>query len=254
MFWRNGKMIIKLNSIILDKLTSTEKKVINYINNNYKNIPNMSIIELANETYTSPATVSRAVKKCQLNGFAELRYKISEEMDNEKNSETMNNVLEKSLKEISNTIDYLSLDDILESVKIIKNSKKIYVLARGLSELVANEFSLKLQLLSYDAFQISDPNIIISLAQDHLSDDDTLCIFSLYGKTESLIKAAENATSIGCKVISSSCSDNSSLKKLSDIYLQGYKHEHHSIKNFEVSSRLPLNVIARTIIDYLAQS
>lgn len=246
-------MIIKLNHELLESLTSTEKKVINYINENYNEIPNMSIIELAAETYTSPATVSRAVKKCDLDGFAELRYKISQKVNDNKNSETMNNVLEKSLNEISTTVDYLSLDDILESVKIIKNSKKVYVLARGLSELVAKEFSLKLQLLSYNTFQVSDPNIIISLAKEHLSSDDTLCIFSLYGETESLILAAENAASIGCNVITSSCAEETPLKELSDIYLQGYKHDHHSIKNFEVSSRLPLNVIARTVIDYLAQ-
>ncbi|SFL33113.1 MurR/RpiR family transcriptional regulator [Halanaerobium salsuginis] len=247
-------MIIKLNKELLAELTNTEKQIINYINENYQKIPGMSIIDLAEETYTSPASVSRAVKKCQLAGFSELRYLISERLNNKEKSKPLNDAREKSLLEISNTIEYLSLANILEAVDIIRNSRKIYVIARGLSELVAREFSLKLQLLGFNTFQIADPNIIKSLTGENLHPQDLIYIFSLYGQTESLLIAAENAVSIDARVISCCCAENTPLKELSNVFLQGYKHEHHSIKNFEVSSRLPLYTISRIVVDYLVQA
>jgi len=45
----------------MGNLTDTEKRVINYININSSKLSNMSIVEVAEESYTSPATVSRTI-------------------------------------------------------------------------------------------------------------------------------------------------------------------------------------------------
>ena len=37
----------------------------------------MSILEVAEQTFSSPATVSRTIKKCGISGFAELRYLLA---------------------------------------------------------------------------------------------------------------------------------------------------------------------------------
>lgn len=245
-------MIIKIDYSILEKLTSTEKKVVNYINNNDDKLSNMSIVDVAEETYTSPATVSRAIKKCGIDGFAELRYKISQK-NHESSSSVgqINEILEKSLREATNTVEEISINNVLKAVEYIRNSKRIYVLARGLTELVAQEFTLKLQLLGFNVFEISDPNIMINITKE-MKKDEIVFIFSLYGKTKELITSAENAVSLGCSVISCTCSEDTPLKDLSTIFLKGYKYERHSIERFEVTSRLPLNIISRIIIDYLA--
>lgn len=159
--------------------------------------------------------------------------------------------MKKSLIEATNTIEQISINNILKSVDLIKNSTKIYVLARGLTELVAEEFSLKLQLLGYNVFEISDPNIMRKITME-IKPQELLFVFSLNGKTPELIESVENAVSIGANIISCCCSENSKLKELSTIYLKGFKYEHSSISKFEVTSRLPLNIISRIIIDYLA--
>lgn len=245
-------MILKVDYTIMGNLTDTEKRVINYINLNSSKLSNMSIVEVAEESYTSPATVSRTIKKCGIGGFTELRYRISVQNNEKTDFGPINEILEKSLKEATNTVEEISIDNVLKSVELIKKSSKIYVIARGLTELVSQEYSLKLQLLGFNVFVISDPNIM-KKASSEMKPGELLFIFSLYGKTEELIISAENAASLGCKIICCSCSEDTPLKMLSTIFLKGYKSEHISIKNYEVTSRLPLYVISRIIIDYLAR-
>lgn len=245
-------MIIKIDHVIYESLTTTEKQVVNYININADKIANMSIVDVAEGTFSSPATVSRTIKKCGIGGFAELRYILSKKKNN-KDSDLgqINEILEKSLREATNTLEQLAITDVLNAIELIQKAKRIYVLARGLTELVAQEFSFKLQLLGYNAFQISDPNVMKKITSE-MKKDEILVIFSLYGKTEELINSAENAVLMGSKVISCCCAEVTPLKNLAAVYLKGYKYNHVAIKKFEVTSRMPLNVISRILIDYLA--
>jgi DNA-binding MurR/RpiR family transcriptional regulator len=244
-------LIIKIDHAIYERLTATEKQVINYINTNVDKIATMSIVDVAEETFSSPATVSRTIKKCGIGGFAELRYILSKKNNETSDSGQVNEILEKSLREATNTVEQLAINNVLNAIELIQKAGRIYILARGLTELVAQEFSFKLQLLGYNAFQISDPNVMKKITCD-VKKDELLVIFSLYGKTAELINSAENAVSMGAKVISCCCADETPLKTLSTVYLKGYKYNHVSIKKFEVTSRMPLNVISRILIDYLA--
>ncbi len=44
------KMVIEVNKSIFDSLTETEKTVVKYINSNESNIPNMSIVDVAEKS------------------------------------------------------------------------------------------------------------------------------------------------------------------------------------------------------------
>ena len=123
----------------------------------------MSIVNIAEETFTSPATVSRKIKKCGVNGFMELRYNLSKRKEEINSSKDINEIFSKSLIETRQTLENISVNQILEIIELIQKSKKIIVIARGLSELVATEFSLKLELMDFNVFNISDPNIMKKL-------------------------------------------------------------------------------------------
>ena len=69
-------MIIEITESIAENLTQTEKSIVKYINQNETKLSRMSIVDIAFETFSSPSTVSRAIRKCGINGFNELRYKL----------------------------------------------------------------------------------------------------------------------------------------------------------------------------------
>lgn len=244
-------MLIKIDHDFHEHLTATEKKVINFINMNVDKISSMSISDVAEATYSSPATVSRTIKKCGISGFAELRYLLTQQATSKQDDIEVNEIFNKSMLEVSNTIDHLNIDTILSVVKEIRHAKRIYLLSRGLTEHVTQEFALKLQLLGCNVFSNSDPSIMQEVTS-HVKNKELVIIFSLSGKTPELIKAAENAASLGARIITITCGDPATpLARIAHVTVFGYKHSHVSIKTVDATSRLPLYVISRIIIDYL---
>lgn len=247
-------MLIKVDQDILLALTNTEKQVLTFINSHSEKIPNMSIQDIADATFSSPATVSRTIKKCGIDGFTELRYILSKQTENKttKDSTKVNDILKKSLLEVTNTLDNISIDNVLKAVDIIKTAPRIYLLSRGLTELVSQEFSLKMQLLGYDIFMISDPAIMQKVTAD-IKSSAIVIILTLSGTTQELIVSAENAAAQGAKIITICCNSEAPLVKLATIPLLGYKYPATSIKNVDATSRFPLYIISRILIDYLTQ-
>ena len=244
-------MLIKIDHDFHEHLTDTEKKVINFINMHVAEISSMSISDVAEATYSSPATVSRTIKKCGISGFAELRYLLTQQAETKSDNATVNEIFNKSLMEVTNTIDHLSIDKILSVIKEIRAAKRIYMLARGVSEHVAQEFALKLQILGTDVFLISDPQIMKSVTSK-VKHGELVIIISRSGSTPELVEASENAVSLGARIITITCGNPSSpLARIAHITVLGYKHSHVSIKSVDATSRLPLYVITRIIIDYL---
>ena len=110
-------MLIKIDHDFHEHLTETEQKVIGFINMNAEKISSMSISDVAEATYSSPATVSRTIKKCGISGFAELRYLITQKTTVHKDNIAVNEIFNKSLTEVTQTIEQLSIETILAVVR-----------------------------------------------------------------------------------------------------------------------------------------
>ncbi|MBB5335511.1 MurR/RpiR family transcriptional regulator [Pectinatus brassicae] len=246
-------MIIKPEQYILDQLTATEKKVINYINEHDTELSNMSIVDIAFNTFTSPATVSRAIRKCGINGFNELRYRLMRPNEN-KNIVSVNEIMNKSLIEAAQTIERISIKNLLDIINTIIEYKntKIYVFSRGPTAMVAEEFCFKLELLDYNVTHTDDPKIIEQIAKN-ADKNNLFIIFSFNGQTKELVTAAKYIDNINAKLIVCCCSDRSILLKYATYYLIAYKSSKIAIKEFEVTSRIPLFILSRIIIDYLVE-
>ena len=76
-------MIIQINKTVYQSLSESERCVIDFINQNEAKIPLLSITSIADKTFTSPATVTRAIQKCGFQGITELRYKLSQDTKDE---------------------------------------------------------------------------------------------------------------------------------------------------------------------------
>lgn len=243
-------VLIEVNKDIMQSLTKTEGEIIRFINNNEDRLSELSIVDIAFDTYSSPATVSRAIRKCGVNGFNELRYRLTSKT-NDDEIYNMGEIINKSFIEARQVVDRISVTNVLNIVNCLTESKKIYVLARGLTCYVGQEFTLKLQLFGFNVIFLDDPNIM-EIKTRSLNSDEVVFIFSLNGETPELIESAKNANSCGSKVITCCCSENSSLIECSHYNLIGFKHNHVSIKEYEVSSRVSLFMMSRIIIDYMS--
>lgn len=243
-------MIIELSPNILENLSKTELEIVNFINDNEERLSELSIVDIAFETYSSPSTVSRAIRKCGINGFNELRYKLTQKVEN-KEIHDLNEIMNKSL------IEHMSLTNLLNILHTMRDAKRknerILIFARGLSELVAQEFCMKLQVLDYFAVTNGDPQIMRVMSKN-IKKGEVVIILSLNGETKELVESARNAQARGATVITLCCSGSSELIQYSKYVMIGYKHSHIAIRNFEVTSRLPLYIMCRILIDFLVET
>lgn len=249
-------MIIELSPKILENLSKTELEIVNFINDNEERLSELSIVDIAFETYSSPSTVSRAIRKCGINGFNELRYKLTQKVEN-KEIHDLNEIMNKSLIEATSVIEHMSLTSLLNILHTIRDAKRknerILIFARGLSELVAQEFCMKLQVLDYFAVTNGDPQIMRVMSKN-IKKGEVVIILSLNGETKELVESARNAQARGATVITLCCSGSSELIQYSKYVMIGYKHSHIAIRNFEVTSRLPLYIMCRILIDFLVET
>lgn len=171
-------MLTEIKEREKQSLTSAELNVIDWINENEEKIPDMSINEIADASFTSPATVSRAIRKCGFSGIAEMKYKISSQMNYIVEGKIVNEIFEKSITECKKTIEALDVDMILRVIRYIRFSEKIYILARGTTALIARDFEFQLQLLGYNAFVLSDSQIMRN-SKKLFKENDIVMIFTL---------------------------------------------------------------------------
>ena len=236
-------MLTEIKEREKQSLTSAELNVIDWINENEEKIPDMSINEIADASFTSPATVSRAIRKCGFSGIAEMKYKISSQMNYIVEGKIVNKIFEKSITECKKTIEALDVDMILRVIR--------YILARGTTALIARDFEFQLQLLGYNAFVLSDSQIMRN-SKKLFKENDIVMIFTLKNSTPELEMSAKFAKEVGATVITCCCIQGTSLEKYSDLSILGGRKKNNSmIEEFNVMSRLPLHIIARTLIDYL---
>ena len=148
-------MIIEINSKIAENLSKTELGVVNYINDNEDKLSELSIVDIAFETFSSPATVSRAIRKCGINGFNELRYKLTAKTENTEVKD-LNEIMNKSLIEATSVIEHMSIPNVLNILHTMKDAKRVLIFSRGPTHLVAQELSMKLQVLDFFVVDVEE--------------------------------------------------------------------------------------------------
>lgn len=246
-------MIIQVDKELFQKLSEAELNVVDFINKNEDKITVMSITTIAEKTFTSIATVSRTIQKCGFRGISELRYKMSQE-DKNKNSiqspYTVNNILSKSFREASETIDNMSITSIFKTIEYMKSAKRILIYARGFTTLVAEEFQMYLQLLGYNAVIVKDV-MWMNNTEKIVKKDDVVFILSLRNTTKELAESACTAKRKGAKIIVCCCVTPTPLEKYADVCIIGHTEQILATSGQNVYSRVPLMIITRTIIEYI---
>ena len=242
-------MSLKINEENYLNLSQSEQQVIDFINENENLLPELSITTIAARTYTSLATVSRAIKKCGYDGIAHLRYALQQK-NAPTNDETliMNDVLAKAYRECSRTIDSISIPQILKIISYIKKSKRIFLYSRGYTSLVADEFAHHLVCLGYNAFVMKD-SVVMQRTKSILKPDDLMIIITVHNTTPELAESAAMAYEIGASVVTLCCVAGTNLEQYSNVTVIGYSESLGG--NVLNVSRVSLSIICHVIIEYL---
>lgn len=251
-----------MNNLIFDisnekyqTLSQSERYLLEYIYKNMEKIPNMSIVKLSEEANVSTATIVRLMKKIGHEGFTSFKYNIKDQLKAPNDIEAINEIdmnikhaIKKNEEEVLKTLRMLNKGNIEDAIQKMYNAEKIYIFARGFSEMIASEMSIKLQLSGKNCEMHDDPNIIRVISRK-LKKKELAIFISLNGETEELVEACKNFKIKNVSTITLTAALDSTLARLSEITFIGYKGAHSFFPDYEVRSRLPLQVISRVILD-----
>lgn len=237
----------------MKKTSSAEKYAWQYIQDNLNEIVGMSILKLSDLANVSTATIVRAVKKNGYSGYTEFKQKLIERYQKQNlNLEKIDSEIKKAILkneyEVNNTLNMLETGKIEDAVQRIKCAKKLYIFARGFSELVGEELQIKLELVNKNCEMHTDPNIIKSISK-RITNENELILISLNGETKELITAAQNVKKNKTHIMLITTNDQGTLMKYADLALVGFKSDASFFPEYEVRSRLPLQIISRIILD-----
>ncbi|BDR55952.1 MurR/RpiR family transcriptional regulator [Xylocopilactobacillus apis] len=241
-----------------NNLSTSEQYLWDYVDQHRTQIPNLSIVQLGEKANVSTATIVRAMKKRGYSGYTNFRQAVIQENNDINNfpnfrdmSQKIKEVVLKNQDEVLKTIQKIDVGDIEDAVQKIKVAKKIYIFAQGFSEMTAKEMQIKLQLLNKTAEFHSDPNIIIPISK-RIKPQDLIIYVSLNGETQSLLQSSQTALKNNVSTITITTNPDGSLMEYSEISIVGYKQKSSFFPEFEVHSRLPLEVISRILLDAYA--
>lgn len=247
-------MTLILDKAIYDSLSNTEKTVVDYLENNQNKIETLSITSIAKKTFTSVATVSRAIRKLGFDGgITELRYHITnsnnEQSESMSNSSNMSDILMKSYRECVLTIDNMSITDILQIVDYIKSANRIFIFALGSSSLISSDFRDQLLYLGYNSILIND-EVVMSRSKFQLSPNDLAIFVTASNTSPKLYKMAKFCVATKTKVVTLTCKENTNISSISDIVILGHTEPVVDCNIMTTTSRIPLMIIIRTIVEY----
>lgn len=212
------RKVIEVINENFDKFTKTQKKIANYICENYRQIAAMSVQELAHVLDTSDATVIRFAQTMGYKGYLDLREEIKAEnqlyyspgsrfnrfFDKEMhvsdidkdNYSLVDKMADNDIechKEFYDTFDRKLLDKVVEEINKADN---IHVVGFGVDSLMATFLEWYLGLMGYRTFCYSDGGFATARRFGSISNNDLVIIFSTprHLKIEkSIIEAANNA-------------------------------------------------------------
>lgn len=234
----------------IETLTEAEQAVVACINKAGQNITEMNISDIASAAFVSISTVSRTIRKCGYGNLAEMRFKLSESNHEMESSNLINKVLATSYKECTTTIESIQIKSIFQIADYIKRAGKIFVVGRGLTSLVAQEFEFQLQCQRFPVWTISDSEMLKRMDRITRSGD-LVIIFSVANSTPELAIAASLSKQNGANVVVCCCKKNTEIERLADVFVWGRSTPILPNKLYGSTSRLALHIISRTIIEYL---
>ncbi|MBS4206682.1 MurR/RpiR family transcriptional regulator [Bacillus sp. FJAT-50079] len=197
-------------------LSTSEKKIANYVLNNIDSVPFESISDLSNKIGTSPSTITRFCRKLEYNSYVEFQTLLKTEAIK---TTDYDDIAEKVIGYYQLTLNYSKsiFQKVSPEVLVndIKHSNKIVILGIGSSGLTATEFALRLNRMGINSVALTDSYTMFAQAV-LLNSDDLIIAITNSGETPEIIKTCRVAKKNRVKIAAITKRSNSSISETTD--------------------------------------
>lgn len=208
-------------------LTTSEKKVADYVFNNMDKVIYYSITDLAEEAGVGETTVLRFCRKVGLKGYQDFKLTIAQNFSeanttvSEDSEDSLVNSISKNLiNTISSTASMLNEEDLEESIRLLMEAKRIHFFGIGTSGITALDAKSRLLRIGIQSDVIVDAHLQ-AMSAVTLGIDDVVIGISLSGSTRDTIEPIKIAKNNGATVIAITYHLRSPITQYADIVLLG---------------------------------
>lgn len=247
-------MIIEDLIKISKNFSDADQKIIAFMLKNKSHLSKYSITQIAKETYTSPASITRLSKKLGFNGFSELKYTLSS-MNNLK-GEFKNNSWDLLQEDIQNTMNYLRSKDLRPYSQLIKIAHRIFVYGSDWAERNAIEQFIR-NFMTCGIYIIDIPSITeLRWATENFKSDDLLIVVSFSNLDQELDSLLHKNALNNIPQITITTNNENSLTQHTEYnlhyygtVLEGLSTDYHAEFNYFTTLHIVLDSVFRNFLD-----
>ncbi len=173
------------NSNVTNRLSKGELVVYHYINQNLNNINQISAEKLAQETYTSPATINRMCKKLGIEGYSHLKHSLIDDLK----LEIKNRGCQSILNETLDLINEINFDESIAIANTIRDIDVLFIYSVGASNITATYLERQLLNCGIKCIEVEQQKMLENFPGANL------LIISSSGETERTIDLVQNIKS-----------------------------------------------------------
>lgn len=222
-----------------DSYTNTERVIADYILNNYSYILYDTLSDLAYKIETSTTSIIRFARILGYEGYSQMRSAIRDyarlddpfdarktlfKLEDKNISEIFESSINKDIENLQMTIDLVNKDDLADAIKLLAQSRKVFVAGYNDSFCLAYYMTLRLGQVREDVNLLQSvggmyPKDLISAKKDDVFLAYWFPRYSLY--TLNMINIARKE---GTKIIVISSPNTEKIKDFADIILPSQVH------------------------------
>jgi DNA-binding MurR/RpiR family transcriptional regulator len=217
--------------------SKVNKKIADFILKNPAGALKMSAIEIAEKSKTSPASVTRFARSINLDGLDALKLSIALQQGASKykdidpiisKNDSVETLCEKVVLLVKTTVNDLlhTLDkkQVEQAIKLIKNSREIFLFGVGASSLTAYDLYHKFNRAGKKAMFNFDPHMNLEFIHYSTKDDAVIAV-SYGGYTKEVLLACEVAKRNRTPVIFITRNDEKRIRSVCDVLLRAPDNE-----------------------------
>ncbi len=218
--------------ILYESFFEQEKKIADYMIKDHAKVINMTIGELADACGTSVATVSRFCRKCEVDGFHQLKIMLAKEMADSGTGtpasshisrtqigQSLQNILANKIDEIRQTISLIDEKQLGTILDYLKTARIVQFVAVGNTIPVALDGAFKFNEIGIKAAAgtIWETQLAFSLS---LGRDDVMIAISNSGESRRIVKMVRQAKENNVVTVGITNNPNSTVGKCVDYHIQ----------------------------------
>jgi len=217
-------------------LSSSEKKVADFVLENYQETIRMTLADVAQESGVSDATVLRFCRSIGYRRWLEFKIDLTQTLPNlpeqildevlegDSPGKIAKKVFNSSIQALTDTIAVLDEPSYKQALELITAADRILIIGVGTSGPIANEMHNRFLRLGLNCHVQTDSYIQV-MESALLTVKDLVIAISQTGDSEDPLRTTALAKSNGCSVIVITGNTGSKLTDFADVVLLSVSHE-----------------------------